>query len=269
MSSKGASRRMLFLFVALVFVFLMLPMLIVFPLSFSSAPYLQFPPPGWSLQWYERYFGDPVWIEATVRSVQAGAATAVLSLAVGGPLAFSLVRGTFPGRRTIEQLTMAPMIIPTIVTSVAIYGLFSRLQLIGSLPGLIVAHTVLALPFVFVVMSAGFRGLDRTLEQAAAGLGAGRWVILWRVILPQVRPSIVSAGLLAFITSFDELVVAMFVAGTRVTLPLKMFDNIRVEVDPTIAAVCSMQIILVIVALALTTRFGNLRARSEGPDRTR
>jgi putative spermidine/putrescine transport system permease protein len=156
----------------------------------------------------------------------------------------------------LERLTMAPIVVPTIILSVAVYGLFASLKLIGEWYGLALAHTVLALPFVVLVVSAGLRDFDRSLEQAAEGLGASRWQTLRRVTLPILRPSLVSAGLLAFVTSFDELVVAMFLSGSRMTLPKKMFDNILMEIDPTIAAVSVMQILLVSLVLLLIGRFG-------------
>jgi putative spermidine/putrescine transport system permease protein len=250
------SRRVLVAVCAAVYVFLMLPLLVVFPISLSSAAYMQFPPPGLSWQWYERYFDDPQWIDATVRSLYIGAATAILALALGVPLAFSLVRTKFIGRVLVDRMALAPLIVPTIILSVSLYGLFAKLKLIGEWYGLVIAHTVLALPFVVLVMSAGLRDFDRGLEQAAEGLGASRVRTLLRVTLPLLRPSLVSAGLLAFISSFDELVVALFLAGPNMTLPKKMFDNILMEIDPTIAAVSVMQILLVSIVLVLIGRFG-------------
>jgi putative spermidine/putrescine transport system permease protein len=234
----------------------MLPLLVVFPISLSSAPYMQFPPPGLSWQWYERYLDDPQWIDATWRSLYIGVSTAILALALGVPLAFSLVRARFPGRAFVERLALAPIIVPTIILSVAVYGIFAKLKLIGAWYGLVVAHTVLALPFVVLVMVAGLRDFDRGLEQAAEGMGASRWQTLRRITLPLLRPSLVSAGLLAFISSFDEVVVALFLAGANMTLPKKMFDNIMMEIDPTIAAVSVMQILLVSIVLVLIGRFG-------------
>jgi len=251
-----SGRRTLVAACAVIYLFLMLPLLVVFPISLSSAPYMQFPPPGLSWQWYERYLDDPQWIDATVRSLYIGVATAVLALGLGVPLAFSLVRGKFIGRGLLDRIAMAPVIVPTIILSVSVYGLFAKLKLIGEWYGLVVAHTVLALPFVVLVMVAGLRDFDRGLEQAAEGLGASRWRTLWRITLPLLRPSLVSAALLAFITSFDEVVVALFLAGANMTLPKKMFDNILMEIDPTIAAVSVMQIILVTVVLVLIGRFG-------------
>lgn len=239
-----------------IYFFLMLPLLVVFPISLSSAPYMQFPPPGLSWQWYSRYFADPQWIDATIRSLQIGVATSVLALVLGVPLSFALVRGRFPARQLLDRLTMAPIVVPSIVYSVAIYGLFAKMKLIGEWYGLALAHTVLALPFVVLVMIAGLRDFDRALEQAAEGLGASRLQTLRRITLPILRPSLISAGLLAFISSFDEVVVALFLAGARMTLPKKMFDNILMEIDPTIAAVSVMQILLVAIVLFLMARFG-------------
>ncbi len=251
-----SGRKFLIAACAAIYFFLMLPLLVVFPISLSSAPYMQFPPPGLSWQWYSRYFNDPQWIEATIRSLQIGFATSVLALALGVPLSFSLVRGKFPARQLLDRLTMAPIVVPTIIFSVAIYGLFAKMKLIGEWYGLALAHTVLALPFVVLVMISGLRDFDRTLEQAAEGLGASRIETLRRITLPILRPSLISAGLLAFISSFDEVVVALFLSGARMTLPKKMFDNILMEIDPTIAAVSVMQILLVGVVLFLISRFG-------------
>ncbi len=250
------SRRALVVACTAIYIFLMLPLLVVFPISLSSAAYMQFPPPGLSWQWYERFIDDPQWVDATVRSLYVGVATAILALALGVPLSFSLVRGRFAGRWLVDRIALAPLIVPTIILSIAVYGMFAKLKLIGEWYGLVIAHTVLALPFVVLVMSAGLRDFDRGLEQAAEGLGASRPRTLLRITLPLMRPSLVSAGLLAFISSFDELVVALFLAGPNMTLPKKMFDNILMEIDPTIAAVSVMQILLVSIVLVLIGRFG-------------
>jgi putative spermidine/putrescine transport system permease protein len=242
--------------VVLVFVFLMLPLLVVFPISISSAPYLQFPPPGFSWQWYQRYLDDPSWIDATWRSVQAATLCTALAMGLGVPLSLMLVRSKLPGIKLLEKFAATPIIVPTIVLSIAIYSIFSRLQLIGAWYGLAVAHAVLALPFVVILVGAGLRGFDQAQEQAAMGLGASWPRAVWRVTLPQLRPSLVSAAFLAFISSFDELVVAMFLSGASMTLPKKMFDNIMMEIDPTIAAVSVLQILLVGVCLGLIALFG-------------
>jgi len=258
----GVGRALLRLASGLVFAFLMLPLLVLFPISFSSGTYLRFPPPGFSLKWYARYFGDVAWIDATYRSFQIGTATTVLALALGIPLAFGLARGRYRGRSLIENGISAPIIVPHIVLSIAIYGLFSRLGLIGEWYGVAVAHTVLALPFVVIVLLAGLRDFDANLELAARGLGAGRLAAVRTVTLPILAPSVYSAAFLAFITSFDELVVAMFISGANMTLPKKMFDNILSEIEPTVAAVSVLQIVLISVLLVLGTR---LRRSASAP----
>ncbi|MGE0714625.1 MAG: ABC transporter permease [Alphaproteobacteria bacterium] len=252
---RDPGRLTLRLFTGIVYFFLMAPLIVVFPISFSAGNYLRFPPPGFSMRWYERYWNDPVWIDATIRSVQVGVATTVLALAIGIPLAFGLVRGRFPGRALIEQSMSAPMIVPHIVLSIAIYGLFSRLGLIGEWYGVAIAHTVLALPFVVIVLAAGLRNFDIGLELAARGMGAGRFTAIRRVTLPIIAPSLWSAAFLAFITSFDELVVAMFLSGANMTLPKKMFDNIMTEIEPTVAAVSALQIVFISLLLVLSMRF--------------
>lgn len=253
---RSVGRLLLAGFAGLVFLFLMLPLLVVFPISVSSASYLQFPPPGFSWQWYERYLDDPGWIDATVRSVQAASLCTVLAMALGVPLSFFLARSRLAGARLLDRLAAAPIIVPTIILSIALYGVFARLQLIGEWYGVAVAHTVLALPFVVILVGAGLRTFDQAQEQAAAGLGASWPRIMWRVTLPQLRPSLISAAFLAFISSFDELVVAMFLSGASMTLPKKMFDNIMMEIDPTIAAVSVLQILLVGACLGLASLFG-------------
>ncbi|MGE0723935.1 MAG: ABC transporter permease [Alphaproteobacteria bacterium] len=243
-------------FVGLVFVFLMLPLVVVFPISVSSAKYLQFPPPGFSWQYFEAYFESHQWLSATWRSFYVGFATAALAMALGVPLSFALVRSRLGLLRAVDKLVAAPIIAPTIVLSIAIFGLFSQLKLVGNWQGVAIAHTMLALPFVVIVVSAGLKTFDQSQEQAAIGLGASRLVAVWRITLPQIRPSLVSAAFLAFVTSFDELVVAMFLAGASMTLPKQMFDNILFEIDPTIAAVSVLQILLISVIMGVWSIFG-------------
>jgi len=243
-------------FTGLVFVFLMLPLLIVFPISFSSSAYLQFPPPGYSLRWYRAYLDDPIWIDATLRSIKIGVASTSLAVVLGTLLAFSIVRGRYRGREALNQISALPIIVPSIVYSIAVYGMFAKLKLIGLWQGIALAHTVHALPYVTIIVAAGLRTFDVAQEHAAMGLGASRLQAVRRVTLPQIRPSLISAAFLAFIASFDELVIAMFLGGSNMTLPKKMFDNILMEIDPTIAAVSVLKITLVTLLLALAARFG-------------
>jgi ABC-type spermidine/putrescine transport system permease subunit II len=253
----GAMRIALGIYVALLCLFLVLPLVVVVPISFSASSYLQFPPPGWSLRWYRAFAADPVWVAAAWRSLEVGLSATVLSTLLGTLLAFSIVRGRYPGKQLVNMIAATPLIVPTIIYSIAVYGLFAALKLIGDWRGIVLGHTVHALPFVVIIVAASLRTFDASLEQAAMGLGASRLRAIWRVTLPQIRPAIVSAMFLAFISSFDELVIAMFLGGSNMTLPKKMFDNILNEIDPVIAAVSVLQIALVSVILVLAARFGS------------
>jgi putative spermidine/putrescine transport system permease protein len=175
----------------------------------------------------------------------------------GSMIAFSLVRGRYVGKALVSQLSATPIIVPAIIYSIAVYGLFAQLRLIGEWWGIVLAHTVIAIPYVVIIVAAALRTFDIALENAAMGLGAGRLRAIWHVTLPQIRPAMVSAMFLAFISSFDELVIAMFLGGSNMTLPKKMFDNILNAIDPTIAAVSVLQIVLVSIALILAQRFGS------------
>jgi putative spermidine/putrescine transport system permease protein len=250
-------RVALYIWVGFVLLFLILPVLIVFPLSFSSSAYLQFPPPGWSLRWYFAYVDDPSWIASTLRSFKVAVSTTILATLLGTPLAFSIVRGRYVGREVVAQLTSTPLIVPSIIYSIAVYGLFARYKLIGDWHAIVLGHTVQAIPYVVIVVVAGLRTYDISFEHAAMSLGASRLRAIWRVTLPQLRPTLITAMFFAFISSFDELVVAMFLGGSNMTLPKKMFDNILNAIDPTIAAVSVLQIVLVSAVLLVVSRFGS------------
>lgn len=250
------SRVTLRLFTALTWGFLILPIAVLFPISFSSGSYLAFPPPGYSLKWYVRYLEEPGWVDATLRSLGIGAATAVASLAIGIPLALGLVRGQFIGRRLLEGGISAPIVVPHIVYSISVYGVFASLGLIGEWYGVTIAHTVLALPFVSIVLTAGLRDLDASLELAARGLGASQFAAFRHITLPLLAPSLISAAFMGFITSFDELVVAMFLAGTNMTLPKLLFDTILTGIEPTVAAASVIQIVIVTLALLISATYG-------------
>lgn len=246
--------------------FLALPVFVVLPLSFSASPYLEFPPAGFSLQWYGRYFESAKWTRATVLSFEIALGTTALALLLGIPAAFGLVRGQFRGKGLLLAFFMAPIIVPYIVTAIAVYFLFARLGLVGSPLGLVVAHTVLSVPKVVVIVAAALKGFDRTLERASMSLGAGRWATFYRVTYPVIRPAVITAGLFAFLTSFDELIITMFISGaTAVTLPKRMWDAVRLEIDPTIAAASCLVIAVAVFILASTEVLRRRTARVEIP----
>ena len=251
----------LWIFVAIVLIYLVFPVFVVAPVSFSSAKYLQFPPPGWSLQWYQNYFERPGWVPATIVSFQVAIITTLLATTLGTAASLALVRGRFPGRNAINSFMVSPLVVPGLIVAIGIYFSYAQARLVGNWVGLALAHTALAFPFVVTNVSATLHGFDERLEYAAMNLGANRWQTFRRVTLPIIRPGVFAGALFAFITSFDELIVALFVSGTgAVTLPRKMWDSLRQEIDPTIAAVSTVLIAFSIVIL-LTAEL--LRQRSE------
>jgi putative spermidine/putrescine transport system permease protein len=260
-------RGLFYLLCALIFMFLVLPIFVIIPISFSSAKFLQFPPEGFSFQWYAEYFGGRNWTFATLRSFQVGVLTMIMATILGTLASLAIVRGRFKGKRLIYGIILSPLIIPVIITSVSVYYFFSKLHLVGTLWGLVLAHTVLAIPFVVVNVTATLQGFDMTLERAALSLGANRLVTFMRVTLPLIWPGIVSGALFAFITSFDEVVVAIFLTGSKPTLPKQMWDGIRVSINPTISAVASL---LIVFSILLLFSLEFLRRRSQkarGADR--
>jgi putative spermidine/putrescine transport system permease protein len=240
----------------LVLFYLILPILVVIPLSFSSASYLSFPPPGFRLHWYRNFFTRADWISSAWLSIWVGLAVTVLATALGTPASVALVRGRFAGKGLVNAFILSPLIVPGIIVAIGIYFFYARLGVVGNPIALVLAHTCLAVPFVVINVSATLYGFDERLEYAAMSLGAFR-----QVTLPLIRPGVLAGSLFAFITSFDELIVALFVSGTTaVTLPRRMWDGIRFEIDPTIAAVST---ILVAFSGALLLTAELLRRRSE------
>ncbi|MBW2058428.1 MAG: ABC transporter permease [Deltaproteobacteria bacterium] len=253
--SQKVSSYILYVFCGFVFLLLVAPTFVVVPISFSSSRFLQFPPPGFSTQWYENYFTSRDWMEATWTSLQIASAVCILATVLGTILAVALVKGRFPGKNMIYALAVSPMIIPLIISAVAIYFFYSRLHMVGTKAGVVIAHTILAIPFVLVIVSSALKGFDETLERASLSLGANPLKTFLLVTLPVIRPAVISGALFAFITSFDEVVIVIFIAGTHaVTLPKRMWDGIRLEIDPTIAAVASLLIglsVLLMIAISL------------------
>ena len=252
-----AGRFIFYPICTLIFLFLVLPIFIIIPISFSSSRFLEFPPKGFSLQWYVKYFGSRNWTSATLRSFQVGILTTLFATILGTLASFALVRGNFGCKKLIYGIILSPLVIPVIITAIAVYYLFAKLRLIGSLWGLVLAHTVLALPFVVVNVTATIQGFDITIERAALSLGANRLITFFKVTLPIIWPGIMSGALFAFITSFDEVVIAIFLCGSKPTLPKQMWDGIRIAINPTISAVSSLLIVLSIILLLTLTLVRN------------
>jgi putative spermidine/putrescine transport system permease protein len=239
--------------------YLIFPIFVIVPVSFSSARYLTFPPPGFSLRWYRGFFGAAQWTGAAWLSIWVGCAVTALSCLLGTPAAFGLVRGRFRGRRLLNGFILSPIIVPGIIVAIGIYFAYARLGLIGHPYALVLAHTCLAVPFVVINVSAALYGFDERLEQAAMSLGATPWATFRQVTLPLIRPGILAGAVFAFITSFDELLVALFVSGSTMTLPRMMWQSLREDIDPTIAAVSTL---LIALSSALLLAVELLRRRS-------
>jgi putative spermidine/putrescine transport system permease protein len=228
-----------------VLVFLAAPIVIVAALSFSSASFLTFPPPALGVRWYRAYLGSREWLDATWLSVVVAACVVVLATVLGTLAALGLRNLPRVMRIAFGALILSPLIVPGIVVAIGIYYVFARYRLVGTPAGLVLAHTCLAVPFVVTSVSASLVGLDRRLQQAALSLGATPWGAFRQVTLPLIRPGVLVGALFAFITSFDELIVALFLSGSgAVTLPRRMWDDLRFAIDPTIAAVSTLTIVL-------------------------
>jgi putative spermidine/putrescine transport system permease protein len=233
-----------------VLLFLALPIAIVALLSFSSASYLTFPPPAFGIRWYEAYLGSREWLASTWLSVAVATCVVVLATTLGTLAALGLANLRGSMRATVAALIVAPLIVPGIIAAIGIYYAFSRYRLVGTPVGLVLAHTCLAVPFVVTSVSASLANFDRRLEQAALGLGATPWGTFRQVTLPLISPGVLVGALFAFITSFDELIVALFLSGSgAVTLPRRMWDDLRFAIDPTIAAVSTLTIVLTAAVL--------------------
>lgn len=230
--------------VGLILVALIAPILVVIPLSFTSASFFAFPLPGYSIKWYESFLDNREWVEGMLRSLNVAFFTAILSTILGTMASVSVTRLKFWGKQIFISIMVAPMIIPIIVVGIALYRSFAPMKLTNTLTGLVLSHSILAIPIVFVTVTASLKGVDRNLELAAMGLGSTPVGAFFKITLPLIRPAMLSGALFAFITSLDELVVTIFVAGAKTkTLPVVMWENLRSNVDPTIAAVSALLIV--------------------------
>ena len=233
-----------------VLLFLIAPVIIILIVSFSGADYLSFPPPYLSLRWYQRFLGTPSWRQAIVVSTQVAILTMLFATALGLLAALALVRGHFRGKGAVYAVLLSPLIVPTIITAIGLYFFFVRFKATGSILAMALGHTVLALPVVVSIMAAALQGFDLRLEHAALSLGASRLTALRRITLPLILPGLFSAALFAFLTSFDELLIPLFLSGVEVqTLTVRVWNSLVLEVDPTIAAVSSFLIGVTTVVL--------------------
>jgi len=249
---------------AAIVIFLIAPMVIVVIISFSSAPFLMFPPPGFSLQWYEKVFSLPVWVDGLTTSLKVMIPSSLLATALGTAAAIGLARGRFPGRELLTIFIMAPLVVPVIITAAAILATFRSWGLLGTYAGLILAHTMLAVPYVLFTVLAALQLVDDQLESAALTLGATRLKAFWRITLPLVMPAVLSGMLFAMVVSFDELIVSIFISAPAVRpVTVQMWSDVRGDIDPTIAAIGTLILGFSIAVLLLESVLR--RQRVSGP----
>jgi putative spermidine/putrescine transport system permease protein len=243
--------------------FLIAPMAVIVPMSFSTAISFEFPPPGYWLGYYAAFFVSASWLAAVANSFIVATASTVLTMLLAVPVAFGYVRHRFRGRGLVNLLLLLPLIVPHVVSALAYYGFLSLAGLAGTHLGLVIAHSMLSVPVAFLVISAALKGFDRNLERAAMSAGAGPLRTFFFVTLPVLRPGMLVGALFAFLFSFNEAVVAIFIAGRDAsTLPKKMFESIRLESDPIIAVVSTLltAAVLLGVLVSLFVRGRTLRA---------
>jgi putative spermidine/putrescine transport system permease protein len=248
-------------------VFLLAPLVVVLPNGFSSAAYLQFPPPGPSLQWFQHFFRDPIWTRALATSLRVGVGAAVLATVAGTAAALALDDWSLRGKAALTFVLLSPLVLPVVIVGVAAYTFFVGIGWYGSLAALMIAHAALGLPYVLLAVLASLSRQDPRLRLAALSLGAAPSRVFREITFPLVLPAILSGAVLAFVISFDDVVVATFLANVwTTTLPMRMFQAVESELDPTIAAVSTLLIgfaILVLVALS-ATRTLEQRQRTPG-----
>lgn len=245
----------------LVLAFLCLPIVLVLPISFSAGTFLNYPLPGLSLRWYATVLQPYPWMFALKNSLVVGSLTTVLAVVLGTLASYGLTFTDFRGKQLVLMFLITPMVVPVVIIGLAIYFLLSRIGLLGSFAGLVLAHTVLALPFVVITVTATLQGFDKKLIKAAASLGCPPLRTFLSVTLPLILPGVISGAIFAFATSFDEVVVALFVsAPSQLTLPRQLFSGLRDQVDPAIVAIATL---LIAISCGLMIAMELLRARTE------
>lgn len=245
----------------MVLLFLVAPILVIIPLSFNSVPFFTYPMPGLSLRWYEEFFLTERWQGALHNSLVVAVSVTLLSTFLGTLAALGLNRPQFPWRTPVMSVLIAPIIVPVVITGVGLYFFYADVGLLNTFLALILAHTTLATPFVVITVSATLMGFDQSLIRAAAGLGAPPITVFLKITLPLILPGVITGALFAFITSFDEVVVALFVSSAEQrTLPRVMFSGIRESISPTITAAAT---VLILFSLTVLTTIELLRRRSD------
>ncbi|WP_162198873.1 ABC transporter permease [Sinorhizobium meliloti] len=252
MGETASVRRTRYALIALVAVYLIGPTSVVIWLSFSKDEVLRFPPNLFSWRWYEEFLLDEHWNEAAYRSLLVGLLATVFATVIGSVAAFGTARTKLPGKPIIEVIAIAPLVVPPIILATGGYSLYSTMNMIGSNIGLAIMHTVLGVPYVYLIVSSALTRIDPSIELAALSLGANRWRTIRDVTIPANLPAIMTGALFAFLISFDEVVVTVFLSGSLTpTLPVRVFSSLSLAVSPVVAAVSTVQILIALVLMWL------------------
>ena len=255
MKTLSLGRITLAVFATLVLLYLILPVLIIVPMSFSSARFLTFPPPSLSLRWYQEYVGNPAWMQATRVTLTVAGLTVLIATPVGVAAAYAITNSSLRVMRLIHLTLMLPLVVPIIIVAVGIFFVFARVGLTATLSGLVLANVMLGLPYVITSVVAGLQSFDATQEMVARSLGMNRFRSFLVVTLPQIKASVLTGAIFAFISALDETVVGLFISGGQYQpLTKRMFTSLRDEIDPTIAAISTLMtaVSFMLVLLAST-----------------
>ena len=259
------NRLWLYIFSFITLFLLIVPSLVVIPMSFSASQYLEFPPQEWSLRWYENYcfswkvengFND--WMAATWTSIKVAVLTIFVAVPIGTMAAYGLVNSSSRTSKILFPIFISPMMVPIILVAIGLFYFFVQFKLVGSVLGLVIGHSLVALPLVLIIVFSALKNYDMNQEKVARSLGAGRFRAFREITLPQIKFSIISASLIAFLTSFDEIIISLFVAGgDNSTITRSMFLALRDQIDPTIAAISTILIIISSGLLIIVQLLGN------------
>ena len=251
--------RIWFYFIALLILFLLVvPSLVVIPMSFSDSQYLEFPPKNYSTRWYENYFYSIDWLQATWTSVKVGVLTIFLATPLGIMAAYGLVNSNSRLRSILFPIMISPMMVPVILVAIGLFYFYVQFGMVNSILGLVLGHSLIAMPLVLIIVLSALNNYDMNQEKVARSLGASRLRAFFEITLPQIKFSIISASLISFLTSFDEVIISLFVSGgDNSTITRSMFLALRDQIDPTIAAISTILIIISSVFLILTQTFGS------------
>lgn len=261
----AVSKLLLRAFVGLILVWLLVPILIIVPMSFSGARFLAFPPPFWSLRWYEAYFASPAWMQATGVSLTVAVSSAIIATVMGTAAAYALNLRSSPLLRSLQVVLMLPLVVPIVITAVGVFLVYANIGLLATMTGLILANVMLSLPYVITSVLVGLRKFDPAQEMVSRSLGMNRLRTFFIVTLPQIRPSVITGLLFAFISALDETVVALFISGGQYqTLTKRMFTALRDEIDPTIAAISTLLTAMSFLVVMLASLNARGAAKTDG-----